>query len=340
MAKRQKTTGEQAFREYYRKVFPEVEEFEQFLVCLKTPSRPALRFRLENESKLRHLWEQAGLSWRPLGWCQRAVEWPPEAQPGQILPGYPERLCYPMNASSLLPVLALDPQPGETILDACAAPGGKALFIFDQMGRRGRLIANDLSQSRRSAMQVIFKEYGAGEIETTRQAAETIFRRSPEAYDRILLDAPCSSEKHVFNSPTHLARWSPVRVRRLAQRQYGLLSGLLLALKPGGRLVYATCAVTPDENEAVVARFLEKKGDLVVLETISSELPGEGGLPIPTPREKRGLTAFNLQYVRRILPQHHDLDPMFVAVFRKLVQGPGTHSQPGSYDAGHVLVKN
>jgi 5-methylcytosine rRNA methyltransferase NSUN4 len=223
-----------------------------------------------------------------------------------------------MNAASLLPVLALDPQPGDEILDACAAPGGKALFIHERLGGQGRLVANDLSPARRAAMARMFAEYGlltpGPTLELRGEKAETIFRRDPARFDKILLDAPCSSEKHVFNSPPHLAEWSASRVRQLRERQYGLLSGLLLALKPGGRLVYSTCAVTPEENEAVLARLLDKKAGLASLEApraLPANAPGLYGSPIP------GAAGFDPALVRRILPHRHGLDPMFVAVLRR-----------------------
>lgn len=200
------------------------------------------------------------------------------------------------------------------MLDACAAPGGKALFIHALMEGRGRLLANDLSPARRAAMQRTFAEYApaAETIEIGREKAETIFRRQPAAFDRILLDSPCSSEKHVYLSSRHLAEWSETRVRQLQQRQYGLLSGLLLALKPGGRLVYSTCAVNAEENEGVVGRLLAKKAGQVFLEDWPlPDAPGGPGIAA------EGELSFDPQAVRRILPHRDGLDPMFVAVFRR-----------------------
>jgi 16S rRNA C967 or C1407 C5-methylase (RsmB/RsmF family) len=312
-SKKNKPGGREAFEAYYQAVFPGGEELAWFLRSLEQPNRPVLRFNQSDGDRLRALWQAAGLAWRPLEWCPWAVEWPEGVPAGTPLPGYAERLFYPLNAASLVPVLALDPRPGESILDACAAPGGKALFIYDRMQGQGRLVANDLSTARLGAMQRTFSEYGASGIETSRQAAETIFRRQPEAFERILVDSPCSSEKHVYLSPQHLAEWSPNRVRQLQQRQYGLVSGLLLALRPGGRLVYSTCAVNREENEDLVARVLEKKGDLAALEPWPvPDAPGGPGLEAPGQDP-----GFDLGHVRRILPHRHGLDPMFVAVFRR-----------------------
>ena len=80
-----------------------------------------------------------------------------------------------------------------------------------------------------------------------------------ECYDRILLDAPCSSDRHVLNSPSHLEVWSVKRVKRLSVEQGSLLASAVDALRPGGELIYGTCALSPLENDAVVAKILKKR---------------------------------------------------------------------------------
>jgi 16S rRNA C967 or C1407 C5-methylase (RsmB/RsmF family) len=217
-----------------------------------------------------------------------------------------------MNASSLLPVLALDPQPGQTILDSCAAPGGKALFIHDLLNGSGQVIANDLSSARRQTMRRIFAQHQAEDIEIWGRKAETIFKSHSNHFDKILVDAPCNSEKHVYNSPHHLHQWSPSRIRQLKQRQLAILSGLFLALKPGGVMVYSTCAVTPEENEAIVAKLLHKKQPHITLLPPPTNVPGGPGLP------GNYKSVYDLTLVRRILPQNHQgLDPMFMVTFQK-----------------------
>ena len=203
-----KSMGRAAFHEYYRLLFETEAEFKQFLDNLERSSLPILRFDPNNELRLRELWQQNNLPWKTLSWHEHALTWPEGVPLGTELPGYKEKLFYPMNASSLAPVLALDVQPGEFVLDACAAPGGKALFISELLGENGKLIANDSSAARRNRMKKIFEEYGVRNATITGFKAETIFKQiengKMDAPDRILLDAPCSSEKHVINSPEHL----------------------------------------------------------------------------------------------------------------------------------------
>lgn len=292
--------GKQAFLDYYKTIFPDPKEFEQFLIALGAKSLPILRFTKKDEQRLRDIWEKQRLPWRTLRWYSSALEWPESMPEKSELPGHKERFTYAMNASSLIPVLALDPKPDDVILDACAAPGGKTLFIADLMEKQGTLVANDLSPLRLGRMRQLLTAYGHHWVQTWKKPAELIGRFAPASFNKILLDAPCSSEKHVYNSD-YINDWSINRVKTLQKRQIGLLSSLFLALKPGGRLVYSTCSITPEENEVVVERILEKHGQDVELNPWAVSSPGNGDT------------------TRRILPhQQQGLDPMFVAVFRKI----------------------
>jgi 16S rRNA (cytosine1407-C5)-methyltransferase len=161
------------------------------------------------------------------------------------------------------------------ILDACAAPGGKSLVLASRMGENCRLIANELSANRRRRLITVLDEHLAPQIRE--HVTVTGFNAAARAgkkvehgrYDAILLDAPCSSERHVLSSPSHLAQWSPARPAGLARRQWSLLSAAFLLLKPGGSLVYVTCSINPSENDGVVRRLLKKYGKTAALENCS-----------------------------------------------------------------------
>lgn len=288
--------GKIGFEAYYRQLFGTDLEFQKFLKNLTAEHLPILRFAPKNETRLKELWAAAGMPW-PASPAKRgeqvsteyryALLWPKNIPLGTELPGYAEHLFFPMNLSSLQPVLVLDPQPGELILDACAAPGGKALFIADLMGDASTLSANDSSAGRRQRLRSIMTDYGHSEVRVIGTNAAIIFKRYPEYFDKILLDAPCSSERHVYLSPKHLAEWSPSRIKRLAQDQKALINGLWLALKPGGTLVYVTCAVNQEENEKQIENFLKKHPTAIV------------------------------QQQTRISPDAAEHDPMFFAVIKK-----------------------
>jgi len=311
MGKTAKKRGKEAFIDYYRSFFADESQFNDFIKSLEIRTLPILRFNPKNESGLRKLWKNAGFKWETVSWYPHALKWPKDVPLGTELPGYKEHLFYPMNPSSLLPALALDVQSDDLILDACAAPGGKALIIAENLGKKGKLIANDISGARRFRMKQIFFDYGFSSIELWGKKAEIIFKTNPDYFDRILVDAPCSSEKHVWNSKEHLKDWSPGRVRQLKQRQLALLCGLFIALKPGGRMVYSTCAITPEENEEVVAKLLKKKQGAIRLVSYKTKAPVQSGI------KGEWNEFFDSKKVNRIWPDE-EYDPIFVAVFEKL----------------------
>lgn len=307
-----KFQGQEAFLNYYRDLFTNSKIFDDFLISLSQKHKPILLFNPQFEEQIRFLWEKSGLSWETVTWFTQALYWPEQIPFGETVPGYEEKLIYPMNISSLLPVLALNPQSGELILDACAAPGGKTLGMYFLTGQRSltpTIIANDVSASRRLRLRQNLDDYQISNIEFWGRPAETIFKQQPNHFDKILLDAPCSSEKHVFNDTKYLKVWTPNRIKTLHQRQLALLGGLLLALKPGGTLIYSTCAINICENEGTVGEFLRKKGDLV--ELIDWKKPIEGSQQFLNQD-----FGFDQKKVLRVLP-HENFDPMFVAVFRR-----------------------
>lgn len=306
MKKNRANRGPEAFSLHYQNIFG--EKWAKIAPELSKINQPILRFSPKNEDKLKKIWVKNGFEWKTLAWHPYALLWPTQIPAGEEIPGFAEHLFYPMNASSLLPVLALNPQPGELILDACAAPGGKTLFIHDLTKGKGQIIANDLSLSRSNRMKQAFTDYQADNIKVWHKKAEIIFKRYLNYFDKILVDAPCSSEKHVFNSAKHLQQWTPGRIKQLQYRQIALISGLILALKPGGTMVYATCAITPEENEMVVNKILKKKSHLVELKEIKIPTMLEHGL--------KEHSNFPPKMVIRT-PLQENLNPIFVAKFEK-----------------------
>jgi len=231
------TKGRAAFLDYYSKLLPQFS-IPELTGYLTTRNTPVLLISKIFEKKLFKLWQENHLTWSPLRWFPSALQWPPEIPVRETLPGFSEGWIYPMNKSSLLPVLWLGPRTGENILDVCAAPGGKTLAIANQVDlNKTLLIANDPSFPRFKRLRTALKFFGYPDIPTWGFAAQKIDRNCQHAFDKILLDAPCSSEKHVFNSKKHLKIWSPNRIRRLSQLQLSLIESVLPLLKPNGILI-------------------------------------------------------------------------------------------------------
>ncbi|ORY41079.1 S-adenosyl-L-methionine-dependent methyltransferase [Rhizoclosmatium globosum] len=171
---------------------------------------------------------------------------------------------YLMDLASVVATEGLDLQPGDTVLDMCAAPGGKSFCMLQRLGPRGRLIANEMSNDRRTRLRKVLKEYIPTQILTT--CIETTgfdgtkkdsFPRN--TYPKILCDAPCSSERHVLHDDAELGQWSAGRTKASAKRQVQLLGNALrAALDEGGRVVYATCSISKHENDLVVQKVIKK----------------------------------------------------------------------------------
>lgn len=209
---------------------------------------------------------------------------------------------YYLDRASYLTALSVGAKPGETILDMCAAPGGKTLVIALSLGGKGTLIANDRSAARRARLHRVLSEHlpepSLTTVKVTGHDATRWGLYEQDTYDRILLDAPCSSERHVLGSAAHLARWSPSRSRRLAVQAYAMLAAAYTAVKKGGLIVYSTCALSPLENDGVIKKLRSKRGVSIEMD---DSLPGE-----------------KTEYGIQIAPDRDGgLGPMYIARLRK-----------------------
>lgn len=165
----------------------------------------------------------------------------------------------------------------KNILDMCATPGGKSLILsrllFDN---NATMICNERSGERKARLVKVLDDHLQDEIRkkiiVTGKDAATWCQHERDSFSRILVDAPCSSERHVLSAPTYLAQWTEARIRNLAQTQWSILSSAFLVLKPNGYLLYATCALSPKENDLVVERLLKKYKNAKICPTeISSQ---------------------------------------------------------------------
>jgi len=169
---------------------------------------------------------------------------------------------YYLDAASVLAAISLPLEGAQNILDMCAAPGGKSLVLASRMGADASLRCNERSFDRFQRLRKVIADHLPQEIQERVQTScgdgAVLCKKENVLYDAILLDAPCSSERHVLNDPKYLAEWSPARVKSLAMQQWALLSSAYRLLNEGGYLLYSTCALNQSENSQVAARLLKK----------------------------------------------------------------------------------
>lgn len=180
---------------------------------------------------------------------------------------------YVMNASSLIPALALDPRPGEDILDVCSAPGGKAAHIAALTGNQARLRVNDSLKPRIRKLQEVIELLKVDVVSVTDHPGQYLDKLVTEDFDRILLDAQCSGEGMAdLGRPDALRFWSLERVEQMSRLQQRMLVAAFKRLRPGGVLVYSTCTIAPEENEAPVDHLV-RHHPAAVVEPIELAIP-------------------------------------------------------------------
>ena len=331
----------QAAIERYRRYLSPTE-YEQLLLASATSAPSAIRVNLLKSTDP----EQDLATWADrYGWRTSPVPFSAVSRqiissgtpPGQTLEhrlGY----YYIQDAASILPVSLFSPSPSpKVVLDMAASPGGKTTQLVDHNLDRDFVIANDSSSSRLSALRTVLQLWGSANHTITNFAGERLGEWFPQTFDRILLDAPCSMES-LRVSASHPPRPITADERgRLAQRQLALLISAAKALKTGGELVYSTCTLAPEEDEAVVNALLDSFPGAFQVDKIPLD-----------PARAPGLTAFQEQVFHpslenswRVWPQTFETNGFFAVRLTKVVDINTNPSQPPSRPfsaTGYALV--
>eukprot|EP00930_Biecheleria_cincta_P088058 TRINITY_DN77295_c0_g1_i1.p1 TRINITY_DN77295_c0_g1~~TRINITY_DN77295_c0_g1_i1.p1 ORF type:complete len:358 (-),score=57.38 TRINITY_DN77295_c0_g1_i1:164-1237(-) len=234
--------------------------------------------------------------------------------------------CYFLDGASAVAALMVDAQPGCSVLDLCAAPGGKSLMLasimFGSGTSSGKLVCNEMSRPRCQRLQRVLSSFlppdflspGAGGRVTVTNTDATpssggtppqlLQRLAP--FDRVLVDSPCTSDRHlVHQGATGLSHWAIGAVKANAERQLELLRTASALVKPGGLVVYCTCALAEQENDGVVAKFLKKAGKNFSLEPLA-----ENSSPLLQGADFTSNGAL-------ILPDTTPYGPMYIARLRR-----------------------
>lgn len=306
----------ETFTERLEKIVPR-EQFEAILKTFDAPKQVTFRVNTLKSapSELEAELSQAGIAFERVEWLEGVYRISPEdkLRLTQTDAFYGGRL-YIQNLSSMIAPVLLAPEPEETVLDLAAAPGGKTLLLAGMMQNTGWLSAVEPSRERFFRLCDNLKQQGVTNAHTYMTDGRSVGKKCPEMFDRILLDAPCSSEaRFKTHEPKSMSFWSIHKVKETSKLQRRLLLSAYDALKPGGKLLYSTCSFSPEENESPLQHLLERHGEH--LKTLPLVLPFDN---VQKPLRSWGKEVYDerIQNAVRILPTD-TIDGFFICLLEK-----------------------
>lgn len=247
-----------------------------------------------------------------LGWYSRGLRLRPPARPGKTF-AFLTGACHVQEEVSMMPIVLLDPQPGESVLDLCAAPGNKSTQAAVHMEDRGALVACDVNEGRLGLVVRNVERMALTMVATLNTNAGNL-PAEVGSFDRVLADVPCGCEGTTRKNPTLLHR-TTMPPGSVAGSQISILRKAVQRCKPGGRIVYSTCTYAPEENEAVVDAILQELGGQLRL--LPARIPGVRGEPGLAEWQGRRF-ASELEKAWRLYPHLNDTGGFFIALLEKL----------------------
>jgi len=242
-----------AFEEKMRKLMGE-EEYGELAAALAGQREFGLRVNTLKISRDKFI-EISPFELEAVPWTKDGFYISGEAGPGRH-PYYHAGLYYIQEPSAMLPGHVLGAEPGERVLDLCAAPGGKTVQIAAAMKGRGLLVSNDINSERVKALVKNVELCGIRNAVVLNESPEKLVRSFEGYFDRILIDAPCSGEGMFRKDEAAARSWESFKCERCTQMQESILHCADKLLKPGGTLVYSTCTFSPEEDEQMILKFM------------------------------------------------------------------------------------
>ena len=247
----------------------------------------------------------------PVPWIDNAFEYEDSVSPAKH-PYYFAGMYYLQEPSAMTPANLLTIEPGDRVLDLCAAPGGKATELGAKLNHTGLLVANDISNSRAKALLKNIELFGIPNVLVTSEPPEKLAEKFPGFFDKILIDAPCSGEGMFRKNPGMMKDWETYGPKHYSDLQRSIVPHAIRMLKPGGMLLYSTCTFSPEENEGSVKFMLDLDPDLEIV-----DIPNryEGFAPGRPELIEDGIQ--DLKKCVRIWPHKMNGEGHFIALLRK-----------------------
>ena len=298
------------------------EEYERYLACFDEPRHYGLRVNTSKISVEDFLkiapWPLERVPWIRNGFYYDGEKYQPAKHPY-----YFAGLYYLQEPSAMTPADRLPVEPGDRVLDVCAAPGGKATELGAKLGGTGLLAANDLSSSRARGLLKNLELFGIGNVLVLSEEPGKLAPYFREYFDKILIDAPCSGEG-MFRKDRRMVRaWEEHGPAYFSKIQKSIVMQAADMLRPGGMMLYSTCTFSPEENEQTIEYLLEKHPEFAVCEMEGYEGFSEG---IP---ETTASGRADLRRTVRIFPHHMKGEGHFLALLKKGADSPARESRSG-----------
>lgn len=317
------------------------EEYEAFLASYDEPRRFGLRVNTMKIS-VEDFVSLAPFHLTKIPWIDNGFYYEREDDPARH-PFYFAGLYYLQEPSAMTPAHILPVRPGEHVLDLCAAPGGKATALAAKLDGEGLLVANEISASRAKALLKNLEVFGTKNAFVTNAVPAKMADQFEEAFDKILVDAPCSGEGMFRKDIANAKAWSLEKVAACAKTQRDITQQAVRMLRPGGLMLYSTCTFSPEENEETVAYLLDhcpemelieipwqdgfahgREDCLHLFEKEQSENSAKWQPSDAGQGEKRG---YGLEKCVRIFPHKMGGEGHFLALLRKRGELSGVHTR-------------
>lgn len=245
------------------------DEYQEYLQCYSKPHFGGLRANTL-KSTPEEFEKICPYSMKRIPWVKNGYYYDTELQPSKH-PYYYAGLYYIQEPSAMTPASLLPINPGDKVLDICAAPGGKSTELGAKLEGEGLLVSNDISNSRAKALLKNIELFGIRNALVVSEAPNKLAQYFPEYFDKILIDAPCSGEGMFRKSPAIMKNWEQYGVDYYNKLQKEIILFAASMLKPGGYMLYSTCTFSPEENEGTISYLMEQCPEFHVVNAIPDE---------------------------------------------------------------------
>lgn len=246
------------------------DEFDAYIKCYEEPRYYGLRVNTQKIS-VEDFVKICPFEISPIPWIENGFYYDGEKISPAKHPYYFAGLYYLQEPSAMTPANRLPIQPGERVLDVCAAPGGKATELGAKLQHQGVLVANDISSSRAKGLLKNLEVFGIGNMLVLSEEPGKLEEYFPEYFDKILIDAPCSGEGMFRKDKKMVKAWEEHGPAFFAKLQRSIITQAARMLRPGGMMLYSTCTFDAEENEGTIEYLLEQYPEFQILEMKSYE---------------------------------------------------------------------